>query len=280
VSPGAAGFGEIAGTDPSVNEPSAAVQAAIEPGLDVYKAVQKEMLALMSVSRREAAAEDLHPGLKRRRLASGASSATEYTSSTVSTAIRALYEDERDWARSEPLAMRRKGWRSGRFESFGLRALERFALTCDGGGLSLEGIEKLWDLLDTWDGTKPGMPMDDGHNETLHDAFNSVNAFKHAIRDDVDDDVLGAGWRKCRLVVDGQNYDVLFRPVLQVNLDMLARGKEVRLWSGDDGPAPPSNIRETPLDGDAFRLNEAASMEEKKDGRCFVLGLHVFSDAS
>jgi len=122
--------------------------------------------------------------------------------------------------------------------------------------------------------------MDDGHNETLRDAFNSVNAFKDAIRDDVDDGVLGAGWRKCRLVVDGQNYDVLFRPVLQLNLDMLARGKEVRLWSGDDGPAPPSNIRETPLDGDAFRLNEAASMEDKKDGRCFVLGHHVFSDAS
>jgi len=204
----------------------------------------------------------------------------EYTYTTVATAVRAIYEDQRDWEHSSPLATRRKGWRPGRFDSFRLRAVERFALECGGAGLSLEGIEKLWDLLDTWDGTKPGMPMDDGHNKSLRDSFNSVNAFKDAIRDDVDDAVLGTGWLKCPLVVDGLKCVVFFRPVLEVILGMLRRGGDVRLWSGETGPAPPTNLRESPLDGDAFRLSEAALMEEKRDATCFVLGLHVYSDAS
>lgn len=158
--------------------------------------------------------------------------------------------------------------------------MQRFALESGGGGLSLEGIEKLWDLLDIEDGARPGMPVDEGHDDTLRDKFRSVNAFKDAVRDDVDDAALGAGWLKCPLRVDGKVYVAYFRPVLEVILGMLKRGKEVRLWSGETGPAPPSNIRETPLDGDAFRLNEAALMAEKKDGTCFVFGLHIHSDAS
>jgi len=31
----------------------------------------------------------------------------------------------------------------------------------------------------------------------------------------------------------------------------------VKLWSGDDGPAPPSDRHETSMDGDAFRSCEA-----------------------
>jgi len=107
--------------------------------------------------------------------------------------------------------------------------VQRFALDCGGGGLSLEGIEKLWDLLDTWDGTKPGMPIDDGHRNSVRDSFNSLNAFKDGIHDDVDDAVLGAGWLKCPLLVDGLKLTVFFRPVLQVIFDMLKRGKDVRL---------------------------------------------------
>jgi len=282
---GKAGDARAAGVDRDsrVDELSAAAQAAIDPEKEIEEAVLQEMLSLMAIYRCEAGAavvEDSQPGHHRRGLAAGAPANDECTYTTVSTAVRALHEDERDWARAEPLDTRRKGWRAGRLDSLRLRAVERFAITCDGGGHSHDGIEKLWDLLETGVGTRPGMPMDGGHHDSLRDSFRSVNAFKDAIHEDVDDAALGAGWKKCRLRVDGQHVDVLFRPVLEVVLVMLKKGKKVRLWGGDAGPAPPNSIRESPLNGDAFRLNEAALMQEKDDNSCFVLGLHVFSDAS
>lgn len=180
----------------------------------------------------------------------------------MSIAVRAFYEEMEDWRHTSLLATRRKGWRPGRFDSFRLRAVDRLALECGGGGLSLDMIEKLWELLDTWDGTRSGMSIDGGHGDSIRDTFNSVNAMKDAIRDDVDDAVLGAGWLKCTLRVDGMQHMVYFRPVLQVVLQMLKNGKEVRLWSGETGATPPTERRESPLDGDAFRLIEAALTRE------------------
>jgi len=260
--------------------PGAAARAALDPK-HIEEGVKRHIESLLAVSRHAVAGTDAGRGRKRRRLdGGGASEAVEYTETTVSTAVQALYEEEEDWKHSTPLVDRRKGWRPGRFNSSRLCAVQRFSLESGGGGLSLEGIEKVWDLLDTWDRTKPGMPIDGGHDDTIRDSFNSVRDFKNAVRDDVDDAALGAGWLKCPLLVDGQTFVVFFRPVLDVILDMLKRGKDVCLWSGETGPAPPFSNRETPLDGDAFRLNEQELMAEKKDGTCFVLGMHVYIDAS
>jgi len=277
--------GRAAGGSPTTTPapPGSAARAAIDPDTGIDESVLLHIKALMAVSRHAVGGPDGGRGRKRGRETPGGSATCndpEYMYTTVSTAVRAIYEDQGDWERSSPLTTRRKGWRPGRFDTFRLRAVERFALECGGGGLSIGGLEKLWDLLDTWDGTKPGMPIDDGHNDSLRDTFNSVNAFKDAIHDDVDDVVLGTGWLKCPLLVDGLRCVVFFRPVLEVILDMLKRGGDVRLWSGETGPAPPTNLRESPLDGDAFRLSEAALIEEKRDASCFVLGLHVYSDAS
>jgi len=179
-----------------------------------------------------------------------------------------------------PIVEQRRGWRAGGFNCFRFRALERFALTSGGPGLSLQWLEELSDLFDVWDGTKPGMPVDSQHNQPIRDAFTTKKAFKDAVSDDVDAAALGAGWLKDTLVADGEQLSALFRPILQVILSMLKEGKEVRLGSGKDGPAPTTDARESSLDGDAFRLNEAALMDEKKDPSCFILGLHVYSDAS
>lgn len=65
--------------------------------------------------------------------------------------------------------------------------------------------------------------------------------------------------------------------VLRSLLD--ADPETVKLWSGGEQPAPPSETRETPLDGDAFRMNEQMLVNDQGQ-QCFVLGLHVFSDAS
>jgi len=274
-----AGGSRAAGVGHDGVEESAAAKAAFDPARDLSKQVQMELLALMEVTREEVHVDEA-PARKRRRVASGATAEREFTYSTTSTAIRALYENLADWQRAVPAVERRKGWRAGRFNSFRLRAVEHFALKSGGAGLSLQWLEELFDLLDTWDGTKPGMPIDDHHNQPIRQAFNSRNAFKDAVRDDVDDAVLNAGWMKCTLVVDGERFVALFRPVLEVVLGMLRAGKKVQLWSGENGPALPTDKRESPLDGDAFRLNEAAVMAEKKDPSCFILGLHVYSDAS
>lgn len=267
----------VAGEDATAE--SAAVRAALDPTKNMSEAVKNELRALIEATRQELPDTD-EPASKRRRLAAGASTEPVYTYSTVSTAIRALYENEGDWDRAEPIIERRNGWRPGRFDSFRLRAVERFALRSGGPGLSLQWLEGLYDLLDTWDGTKPGMPIDDKHKDPIRKSFKSVNAFKDGVRDDVDDAVLGAGWLKCTLVVDGESFVALFRPVLEVVLRMLKAGKRVRFWSGDDGPAPPTDARESVFDGDAFRLSESALMADKDDPNCFVLALHVFSDAS
>jgi len=260
-------------------EVSAAADHALDPTKDLNEAVAMELRALMEVSRQEQDDAD-EPSGKRRRLNTGEPLQKLYTFSTISTALRAFYEDEGDWERAEPIVERQRGWRTGRFDSFLLRTLQRFSLKSGGQGLSLQWLEELYDLLDVCDGTKPGMPIDARHNGPILDAFNTYNSFKDAVHDEVDDVALGAGWMRVMLVVDGESFVALFRPVLQVILAMLKAGKEVRLWSRDDGPAPQTEARESPLDGDAFRMSEAALMDQKKDHTCFVMGLQVYSEAS
>jgi len=86
-------------------------------------------------------------------------------------------------------------------------------------------------------------------------------------------------WYKCKLEEGGIVYEAYFRSVLEVASKMLKEGKKVKLWSGGDKPAPPTNNRESPLDGDAFRMCEMTVMA-KHGPDSFVLAFHVFSDAS
>lgn len=55
-------------------------------------------------------------------------------------------------------------------------------------------------------------------------------------------------------------------------------GAGIRLWSGVGGPAPPTNMRQTPMDGDAFRLCER-NVVDAHGNTSFVLGLHMYSDS-
>lgn len=96
------------------------------------------------------------------------------------------------------------------------------------------------------------MPVDAGHNTKLRDIFKSVNAFKNAQRDDVNAALVDAGWGKCTINPTGDTLTGFFQPVLDVIMQMVSEGKCVRLWSGDDGPAPPTGMQETPMDVDAL----------------------------
>eukprot|EP00170_Pyropia_yezoensis_P000464 contig_2464_g465 len=246
---------------------------------DYDAAVDRQMAELSRTATLAPAAE--RPARRRRTgIESGQESAPARRYVTLSAELRASFEALKDWKRSRPIVEQRKRSRPGLFNSYRLRAVLRFVLTCGAGaGLTEAEQEDLYDLLDIWDGTKPGMPTDAGHHRKLRDVFKSSNAFKTAVRDDVDEALLEVGWRKITLEQNGDVFEAYFRPVLDVVMRIIAESGSVQLWSGGDRPAPPSTKREYPMDGDAFRLNEADVVRKHGPGS-FVLGLHVYSDAT
>jgi len=161
--------------------------------------------------------------------AEGASQGTEattmqpvYSYSSVATHIRDIYEDMQAMQRSIPLVEpRRKRPHTGRFNSFRLRALQNFVLSVGGTGLSLPEQERLFNFLDAWDRTQPGMPADDGHRKMLRDAFDNANEFKNTIADDLDVAVNDARWRKVMLEEDGTQYEAYSRSAMGVVRDMV-----------------------------------------------------------
>jgi len=200
--------------------------------------------------------------------------------SSVGMHVRALYEALGDAGRAEPLVKRRKRAKTGQFNTVRLRALQSFVLQVGGAGLSEKDQDFLYDFLDCWDGTKAGMAEDEGHHATLRQAFPSAKSFKNALRDDLDDAALNAGWKKVKLVEGGVTYEAYFRDVLEVIRSLIkSKGNNIRLWSGGAEPAPPSDRRESPMDGDAFKMCEELVMSNSEELAC-VLGLHVFSDSS
>jgi len=201
---------------------------------------------------------------------------TGFNYTNHSAHIRGFFEDKEDWQRSEAMVEKRKRAAPGRFDSYKLQEIERFALQTSRGGLSQRELDALYDLISVIEGTKEGMPHDEGQDVPVTHTFQSAEAFKKAVSDDLDDAVLQAGWRSCAMEEGGVKFKAFFRPALDLILALL-RTRTVRLWSGDDKPAPPSDQRETPMQGDAFRLCEAEV--DKLPGRNCVLGLHIFSDS-
>jgi len=211
-----------------------------------------KMDALIQMTRR--VRKPTGPARKKKKTLNGSAQANNagYEYATVAAEVRQHFEDLHDWESRLPLVTRRKNCRPGLFSSCRLRLVERFALECGGGGLSLANQEKLFNLLDAWDRTKPDMPVDGGHYLGIRDAVPSINAFKNAIKDYLDDAIEDEGWLKANIAVDGETYQAIFRPALTVGLERMRRAKTVKLWSGGNRPAPPTNAREHPMDGDAF----------------------------
>jgi len=242
------------------------------------EAVEK-MDAIIQLTRR--AKEPEAPPRKKRKGADGDahSSYPGYQYATLAAEVRQHYEDLHDWDSRRPLVTKRKACHPGRFDSYRLRLVQNFAFTCSGGGMSLADQEKLFNLLDAWDRTQPGQPVDAGHFLGIRDTFGTKTSFQDALRDDIDHAVEDEGWLKADLEEGGESYPFIFRPAMEVALARMRVASKIRLWSGGDRPAPPTNKREEPMDGDAFRNCEAEVVNDN-DENSFVLGLHAFSDAS
>lgn len=251
----------------------------------IERAVQAELDGLLELAR---VADNAPPSIaaavqrcrKRGRSMGGAPEQPQRPASsflTLQTKVRAMFEELGDWQRPAPLAVKRKRAKEGKFNTVRLRALQRFILSVGHGGLSLADQQKLFDFLDVWDGTQPGQVKDHGHDKKLRDVFPTLGAFKAALKDDIDAAVRLKRWRKCTLAEGGQTYQAFFTPALHVILDVVKSDENIRLWSGATGPAPPTERREAPFDGDAFRRTEKAVMDEHGPGSC-VLGIHMLSD--
>jgi len=246
----------------------------------VLCAMENEIASLLEFSRTRTANEPSSEHRDKRLKTSptgDAPSPTRYKYTNHAAHIRGHYEDQQDWQRSAPMVTKRKRAAPGQFNSYKLQEIQRFTLQTGNGGLSQGGQEALYHLISVLEGTKEGMPIDEGQDVPVTDTFKSAEAFKQAVEDDLDEAVLKAGWRSCAMEEDGVTVKAYFRPALDLILALL-RTRKVRLWSGEGAPAPPSDRRETPMDGDAFRLCEAEV--GKIPGRNCVLGLHLFSDSS
>jgi len=246
--------------------------ASSQSGSTAHSAVQSQLGILLEVTRILVPPND--------NGGAAADAVPEYMYSSLGLQVRALYEALGDARCAEPLVHLRKRARTGRFNTVRLRALQRFVLQVGGAGLSEKDEEFFYEFLDVWDGTKAGIAEDAGHHATLRYAFPSVNAFRNALRDDLDAAALNEGWQKIKLVEGGLAYEAYFRDVLQVMRALMKKKQNsIQLWSGVGGPAPPSDKRETPMNGDAFKLCEELVMKNRDDLSC-VLDLHVFSDSS
>lgn len=255
------GLGALTADDPGSYD--AAIRAQLYPILEMTG---------VPLDGDEGAAVSLHTGV--------GEEGAEYPYNTLSTRVRGLYEVLNDAARSVPIVEHGKQPRAGRFNTPRLRALQQFVLGVGGAGLSVREQRQLYIFLEAWDRRDDRDPMHPDDDYSLSAVFPSISSFTRALRDDLHDAVLSAGWMKLSIQEGGTVYEVYYRSVLDVALQQLrSQPGNVRLWSGDAGPGPPSDRRERPLDGDAFRLCEQ-EVCSSFGGASFVLGLHLYSDSS
>eukprot|EP00168_Porphyra_purpurea_P018323 TRINITY_DN6751_c0_g1_i1.p2 TRINITY_DN6751_c0_g1~~TRINITY_DN6751_c0_g1_i1.p2 ORF type:complete len:611 (-),score=89.82 TRINITY_DN6751_c0_g1_i1:465-2297(-) len=106
--------------------------------------------------------------------------------------------------------------------------------------------------------------------------FKAANAMRNALRDDLDDAVRTAGWKRFTLTQGGVEYVIFFRLALDVSLRVLKGASKVQLRRDD---AEVGDRREHPIDGEALQAHQEA-IHGLSDGEGFVLGVYVYSDAT
>lgn len=198
---------------------------------------------------------------------------------SVATEVRALYEALQYASRAEPLIKTRARARHGRYDTVRLRALQRFVLSVGAAGMTQREQRLLYDFLDTWDGTRVEGEAAGRDRTPLRDTFASSTAFVNALRDDINHAAIEAGWKKVILTEARVEYEAYFRSVLDVVASLLLLADGVRWWSGETRPAPSTDRRECPLDGDAFKECEREVLSMNGSRSC-VIGLHAYSDSS
>lgn len=203
---------------------------------------------------------------------------SEFDYSCNSTKVRAIYESLDDMARSQPIVTLRKHSQTGRFDDPRSRAVLRFVLQVGGGGLSARELVMFLEMFDEWCGSMLDAVVGEGSVPSLQDVFASPNAFLNAVNDEVFSAVLGEGWRRVSLTEGGVSLEAYFTPVLDLLMGLLEENA-VQLWRGETGPAPPTDRRQSPMNGDVFLLCERKVVNAHGPSSC-ILGIHMYSDGS
>lgn len=156
-----------------------------------------------------------------------------------------------------------------------LRSFESFVLKASGSNLSATDVTGLWELFFEWqsDSSSPARTP-----KRLRDYFATPHALRQARADDIDEVVDRHGWYTCNLAELGGTSEVFFRSALPVIHDVLKCSRKVCYWAKGSEVEGPSDCRETPLDGDAFRLCEEQVLRDQGP-KAFVFGLHAYSDS-
>lgn len=220
---------------------------------------------------------------KRRRLAAAESAARPATGyyeevrcRSLVIQVRDFYERFADHERLQTLVHHRRHARPGQFDSERLSRLEDFVLSLN---LSPESQTKLYHLLHFRELTMPGAPGDDGTTEPLRESFKYPHAFRQAFADDIDRAIIDDGGMSCNITEGGVEFEAFIRNALHQGTRLLRAAMKVRFWSGSDVVAEPTDRREGPLDGDAFRLCEA-EVAARHGRSAFVLAMYVYSESS
>lgn len=186
-----------------------------------------------------------------------------------------MYESYGDTGRSFRLARRRAHSKAGQFSSRRLRALESFIFKTGGCGMSAAGANDLRSLFVEWESDGPSQP---GRPKKLREYFPTPHSMRRVLADDIDEAVDSDGWYSCKLTEINETHEAYYRDALPEIRAALSRAPKVRYWAkGDDGDGP-SGFRETPFDGDAFRLCEEHVLREHGPDD-FVVGLYQYSDS-
>eukprot|EP00170_Pyropia_yezoensis_P000081 contig_821_g82 len=178
-------------------------------------------------------------------------------------------------ARSTPLVKQRANSKAGRFNTRRLRSVQSFAFKTGGCGLSSSGNRDLWELFFEWESDRPSEPA---APRRLRDFFPTPHALQQALSDDIDEAVQREEWFSCRLIALDESFEGYYRSVLGVVLGDFKAASKVRYWARGGEDEGPSDDRETPIDGDAFRLCEEL-VKRDHGPAAFVLGIHAYSDS-
>jgi len=154
--------------------------------------------------------------------------------------------------------------------------MQEFVHEANGSGLSTAFQTEFYQLIAAWDGSTADGTQPASTPRKIKHQFPSGNAFRNAVRDDVDEAVLSAGRKKCTMVQGGVRYVSFFHSGLKVALEALRCSKKVQLRRDD---VAVGNRRETPIDGEAFKVYQDAVNAVTAETE-FVLGVYVYSDAS
>jgi len=195
--------------------------------------------------------------------------------SSVCTEAQAEYERIGDAKRCQPAVEARPHCKPGLFNTPALRLMQEFIHEANGSGLSTTFQTKFYEMMAKWDGSADDK-RPTGRANKIKDHFPSANAFRNAVRDDLDEAVLSAGWKRCAMVQGGVRYVSFFRSALHVAVQALCNAQKVQLRRDN---TEVGDRRESPMDGEAFKAHQDA-IDNVTVEKAFVLGVYVYSDAS